>query len=517
MTLIPSKNNFHDNFITYINMSFILDHLKHRSKHLCAIEEKQLRILEQCGKCVNNLEANFRYDIVCQAFDKFKALGLNLKILFQFQKYVHAIYPWNCEYDMFRFGVNRVFNVFPLIIVLTKSEEDVIQAFRFARKYNITISLRGGAHSFEGFSLTSGMIIDQSQRTCIKVCTDTVRCEPGVLLGPLVEKLFAQHRTLPIGSCPNNAVTGYCYGGGMGLLTRIFGTGSDNIVQAKILLANGNIVIASETCHPDLFFALRGAGIGNYGIVLSTQFKTHPINKVWIFNLAFTLQQIKPVLTAWTPWITTNPLTISSDFIVTQTECHIDGVYLGHSKEELEALLAPFTALNPIKTEMQYVPYIEAVKIAAGKGRWLPFFKFKNAFLDKSNFDASKAADVITEFMLKATPIDYIIISQLGGVNDIIPPTSTAFVHRNKLAWVHINAQWEDQYQAASKYDWITSFYEHLLPYLDYQVYQNTPDLDIVDYLPRYYGENLPKLVDIKRKYDPENVFHYAQSIPVSL
>ena len=96
--------------------------------------------------------------------------------------------------------------------------------------------------------------------------------------------------------------------------------------------------------------------------------------------------------------------------------------------------------------------------------------------------------------------------------------TATAFVHRNLLGWLHINAQWDNEAEQPQKLSWITSFYEELEPYMTSQVYQNAPDLAITDYLDRYYGENLPRLIQIKNKSltDPENIFHYAQSIPPS-
>ena len=256
---------------------FISQHLLCRNPRILAFEEEAHRILEQCSMnsvCYNNLNADFRYDIICQAYHRFEALGLNLKKLFKFQRLVPAIYPWNIEYAALRFNVNRRYNVFPLVIIMAETECDVIRSYKFARKYNIPISLRGGAHCFEPFSLSEGMIIDQSRRKKIQIKSNSVKCEAGVLLGPLVESLFKYHKTLPIGSCANNNIIGYSLNGGIGSLTRIFGLGSDNILKVKILLASGKVIIVDENNYPDLFFALKGAGNGTYGIVLSATDRT---------------------------------------------------------------------------------------------------------------------------------------------------------------------------------------------------------------------------------------------------
>lgn len=498
----------------------ITEHLKScRNSRILLFEEEAHKILQQCSTqsvCYDNLQADFRYDIICQAYHRFEALGLNLKKLFKFQTKVPAVYPWNIEYCALRFNVNRRFNIFPLVIVMAETECDVIRAYRFARKYKIPLSLRGGSHCFEDFSLTQGMIIDQSRRKKIQIKENSVKCEAGVLLGPLVEELFKYRKTLPIGSCPNNNLVGYSLGGGIGSLTRVFGVGSDNILKLKILLADGNIVYVDQTHYPDLFFALRGAGNGQFGIVLSATYRIHDINKVWDFSLSYPVSKIQPVLNTWIAWIQTNPVRLTSDIIFTNRGVTIAGFFIDKSKQELEHYLRPLVALQPTDSKMQYVPYLTVVKQSAGNGRWEPFFKFKNAFINP-NFHGPQVANIITKYISLAKDDDYMVVDNLGGVNNTISPTATAFVHRNLLGWLHINAQWSNETEQPEKLAWITAFYDELQPYMTPQVYQNAPDIDLVDYLQRYYGENLPRLVEIKHTYDPENIFSYAQSIPPEL
>lgn len=500
--------------------NLITEHLKScRNPRILAFEDEAHRILAQCSVksvCYDNLHADFRYDIICQAYHRFEALGLNLKKLFKFQTKVPAVYPWNIEYCALRFNVNRRFNVFPLVIVMAETECDVIRAYRFARKYNIPISIRGGSHCFEPFSLTQGMIIDQSRRKKFEIKENSVKCEAGVLLGPLVEALFKYRKTLPIGSCPNNNCLGYALGGGIGSLTRVFGLGSDNILKLKIMLADGKVVCVDKTHYPDLFFALRGAGNCFCGIVLSATYRIYDINKVWNFSLSYPLSKIDSVLSTWISFVQTNPVRLTSDIIFTNRGVTVAGFFIDKNKQELDHYLRPLVALQPTEMNMEYIPYLDVVKLNAGLGRWDPFFKFKNAFINP-NFQGKQVADIITKYISLAKDADYMVIDNLGGVNNTISPTETAFVHRNLLGWLHINAQWSNEAEQPEKLAWITSFYDELNPYMTPQVYQNAPDLDLVDYLQRYYGENLPRLVEIKKKYDPSNIFNYAQSIPTEL
>lgn len=493
--------------------------IQKRCQEILEHERERHVLLSQCGKCANVLYADFRFDEICLALDKFKSLGLDLDKLFEFQENVNGVvYPWNIEYNTLRQDVNRRFNVFPLVIVMCKTEKDVISAFRFARQYNIEISLRGGAHSVEGFSLiNTGMVIDQSRRKEVKIYEeDIIKIEPGVLIGPLMDKISEFELAFPVGSCPNNGQSGFVLGGGLGRLDRQFGAGSDNILEAKILLANGKIIKANKEKHSDLFWALRGAGIGNFGIVLWLKLRVFNLSHVIRFEIEYDFKHIKEVIRRWFEWIKNVSLKITADCMAFNGKGRvlISGYYLKNDEEKLRRILKPIIIGNP-KIDIERIPFIEAVKLDAGRGRYLPFFKFKNAFVECS-FD-EQALNIIEYFMSFGDGNDYFILDDLGGAVNRTPPEATAFVHRGFLAWYHTNTQWADQRMGPIKLSWSNAFYEALQPHLAFQVYQNIPDLEIDEPLERYYGENLPRLIKIKRKYDPENVFHYAQSIPPEL
>ena len=493
--------------------------LKHRRKCLWKNELDRLLILSQCGSNSNVLYADFRADEICLAYSKFLALGLNLDLLFRFQRKVPAIYPWNLEYAALRFDVNRRYNVFPLIIVMAETDKDVTKSLSFALKWNIPIVARGGSHPFTGYSLRDdALIIDQSKRKNICIRENKVKVDAGVLLGPLLDTLYKRKLVLPAGTCPNNCIAGYTLGAGLGFLTRKYGMTCDSLTEVKTLLASGDIVTANKDINSDLFWASQGGGGGNFGIALSFTFNVYPIDLVYTLSFQYAFTSIQDVIRTWQTVSPTLPNDITLDFSAQSNKgsVNIAGQYLGYDRTVLDSLLIPFQNLNPIAVEIQQVPYIEAVKLFSGTGRWLPFFETKNAFIDTPLTD--EALNIIEEFMSIGTGTDTLALDGIGGINNDIPSDVTAFPYREGIiGWCLINSQWQDQDKAAESISWLRSFSSLLLPYISNKVYVNAPDEYLDDYLVKYYSTNLPRLVSIKNKYDPTNVFNYPQSIPTSL
>ena len=525
--------------------SLIKRHLKRGRKDLLRNEAERLYILSQCGKDKNVLYADFRADEICFAYDRLKAKGLTLNILFKFQEQVPVIYPWNLEYASLRFDVNRRFNVFPLMIVMCRSKKDVIKSFAFAQKYDINISIRGGSHSFEAFSLGDGMIIDQSHRkgVCVKKNNQVV-LEPGVLLGPLADQLYKRKLLVVSGTCPNNCISGYALGGGIGFLVPKYGVTSDTLLEVEMLLASGEVVKANQNNYEDLYWASRGGGGGNFGIVLSLKFQAFPIDLVYTLNISYPFEQLGAVLKTWQQQVSIYPEDLSLEFVATtrkaleEDNINVDdlennnstvrnkavivaGLYLGQSKEVLEGLLQPFLTIPNLSVTITQKTYVEATMEFSNTGRWLPFFKTKNSFITTPFGD--EAIAVISNFMgqgsdQNGSDFTSFAINTMCGQNHNVDPTATAFPYRTgTLGWLLINSQWDNQTEGFPSFKWITKFYDALQPFLPPEVYVNAPDLQLKDYLNKYYGVNLQRLVEVKQKYDPTNVFNYPQSIPTSL
>lgn len=527
-------------------------------------QEKRFRriikqILRQCGPRADPLFAKYSFDIICLAYNTFLQKGLTLPRLLKFQEHVPTIYPWNIQYDSLRQDVNRRFNIFPLMIVLAKTDQDVIRALKFARKYNIMICMRSGAHSYEGFSLCDGMVIDQRLRTkiCLNESKDLVTLEAGVLLGPLAFDLFKCHRFLQAGTCPNNGATGLILGGGIGFATRKYGVTSDSLREVKMVLASGELVTANATVNEDLYWASRGGGGGNFGIVTNLTLEVHPVNEVVIFQLTYGFDVLKQILDVWqrTYPFAPDELTAELDIFsptsaelmqslspefnfgvprrhVSHSSSHpshpnnsnddfarqiiVTGMLLG-TEEELVKLLEPVLQIDTPTVEIRTVPYVDAARFFSGKAHRLPFFKGKSAYFE--HFLPPAALDIIEHFMLIAPNNSKLELDAQGGAVNRIPPQATAYVHRNTLWWTQFLTLWRNEQEQAVHLKWITDFYNALHPYFpepDY-AYVNIIDRQIVDFMTAYYGVNKFRLVEVKRKYDPDNVFHFQQSVPLVL
>ncbi len=478
-----------------------------------------INICKQCNIAANPIYANFRADVSCSVLDKLKAKGLTEKKLAKYQKCFPLIYPWDIDYDIYRQDVNRRFNVFPYMIMMACSEEDVLFAFKLVKRYKIPLALRSGSHNFEGYSLVEGIILDQSRRKHVSIdtCTKTFTAEAGVLLGPLALELFKYHLVEPSGTCANNGLFGLTLGGGIGFLSRKYGLTCDSLLEFKMILANGESVTVNHQKQPDLFWACKGGGGGNFGIVTHMKLNTYYINKVVYYRLAVSLSKNKLdiLLPQWMNDSLTYPKRLSSEFDIINKEIIIRGLYLFKNEQDAEQMVKQI--LQPIinnvdRIDIRIIPYSEAARIFTGISRWLVFFKAKNSFIDRP-FNQS-AIDIIYKYT--SEPRGTFLFTRLGGKISEIKPQDTAFPYRDSLYWLLLNAQWDNENYAADYFAWIENFYRELGPSLPGKVYVNAPDANIPNYLAQYYGNNLARLIEVKKKYDPENIFNYPQSIPVN-
>ena len=471
------------------------------------------KILEQCEPDADVLLDNFRKDISCEVLNKFKALGITLKNLMDLQLVIPVVYPWDKEYDELKYNVNRRFIVFPWAIAMCKTTKHVEIAVDWCYNRNVPLIARSGSHCFENFSLINGMIIDQSRRTDIQVLEkDNIAIvESGCLLGPTQLELSKHELALVGGTCCNVACSGLSLGGGIGFLARKYGLASDNLLEAEVVLYNGKTVKANCKENTDLFWALRGAGNCNYGIVTEFVFKVYKIPTVTIFDLIFPYNQMKEVIDVWQRWAPFTDENLTSECDVYNNRVLVTGQYIG-CKKDLEKLLLPIFKLCPKECNIKTVSFIDACRHFTSKP-WHPFFKNKSGFVKQ--FLPSNAIDIIHKYMKCGGDQDHVELNAFGKNINKVPSNKTAFPHREgTLFWCHLQCHWSNQEHSKKKLKWINNFYNEIEPYLS-GAYANAPDIDLIDPLEKYYGDNLSRLMEIKRKYDPENVFKYAQSVPV--
>jgi hypothetical protein len=493
----------------------------------------------------NPLDAKFRDDISYIALIKFSQLGVTRDDLFTFQNNVKTVYyPWNKGYNSLRFDVNRRFNIFPLIILMAETLDDVKNGFAFAIKHKIELSIRSGAHNNEGYSLCSGIVIDQSRRTNVKINIHDIKkrkknvkveIEAGAVIGHVVKELSKYDLAISSGTCPNVGVSGLTLGGGFGFLMRKYGITSDNLVELNMILADGTYITANEHNYSDLFWANRGGGGGNFGIVTSFTFYAHHMCDVTIFELDYDIEHLVPIVSLWQKWApnTTDKLTAELDIAsenslmvkkmceknrimfkpLDKTTISVVGLYLG-PKCKLKKHLKPWFDLRikPTNTVIETVKYIKAADYFAGKPHRLPFFKNKSSFVD--NPLSPEDIEVIGSIFKTAPPDSRLELQAFGGAVNNVKASHTAFPYRNSLYWCGFSTLWYDEMDANRHIDWVRKLWDKFQPFSNHHCYVNFSDSDIGEhYMEYYYHNNKDKLIKIKKKYDPTYVFNFPQVI----
>lgn len=442
-----------------------------------------------------------------------------------------VIYPGDPKYDAARSDYNTRFSMYPAAIVFCNEVQDVVNAVNYAREHRLPVRARCGRHSYEAFSLvTDGIIIDVSELTQVRVHRDRGVAEvaAGMTLGPLYTQLYAAGMTIPGGSCPTVGIAGLTLGGGFGLLSRKLGLTCDNLLAVEMVTADGAVVVASEEQHPELFWACRGGGGGNFGVVTQFTFRVHEIKEVSIYNIVWDWTDLPAVLGCWQNWapqvderlVSILKLNAKSAGTIISI-----GQFMG-SKAELNELLKPLlTAGQGLQSAaVQTLPFIEAVHKFAGAGPedvWRVHHhpqhaRFKNtSAYAYATFGPDAMATIVACLEQAPAATGLLQLDNYGGVIPHVAPEATAFFHRQALWNMQYQIYWSAPAEDAEMVAWVNRFRQAMLPYVQ-GAYVNYCDTNIDDWQRQYYGGNFGRLVQVKRQYDPGNLFTYQQSIPVA-
>lgn len=430
------------------------------------------------------------------------------------------VLPEDPQYNTARQEFNTFFNKFPLVIVFAQETQDVANAVRWARFWNVPIRMRSGRHNYEGLSVVdAGIVIDVSEMKQVEVDSKrgTAMVQTGLRDFELYEILGSQGLVIPAGLCPTTGIAGFTQGGGQSSLSRPWGLAIDNLLEVEMVDANGNLLCANANHHDDLFWALRGGGGGNFGICTSFRFRTRQIDTVAYARIGWGLRDLKPVLRSWQDYTLpsadkrlTPLLTIASG---QESLLLMQGVFLGPAKE-LRYLLEPLLrAGSPQEVTIEEIPWLEAVSLIASTQPTSPEpFKSVGPFVDRLLPD--KAINIIQCFINNPpTSSVSVFFHGLGGAVAEVPNHATAYFYRKALSNMSLFATWSTPEGAAKGIRWVEDFRQAMLPFTR-GVYVNTPDLSIKNWPEAYYGGNFKRLTQVKAKYDPKNIFKYPQSIP---
>src|SRR5215208_2440295 len=431
-----------------------------------------------------------------------------------------VIWPQDPTYEEARQSFNARFSRFPAVVVACDNTPDVGNAVRWARQEGMPLRARSGGHSYEAFSVVdAGLVIDVGDLTDIDV--DVSRGEAivgaGVHLLDCYRRLWEHGVTMPAGTCPGVGIAGLTLGGGIGFLSRHYGLTCDNLVAVELVAADGGVLRSSEEEHPDLFWAMRGGGGGNFGIVTAFTFRVHPISDVVTCTVTWPWDDVAEVLDAWQRWA---PFA-DERLCVALAAAHpsagaisATGLFTG-SATELPPLLEPLLqAGTPGTPVIQSLPYFTAVEQFAGPP--ITSVRFKNASSLAYDPLPAEAIAILVEH-LRAAPFESDLVGffPLGGAIASLDPAATAFVHRRALFDLQYQSYWWDDAAAPASIAWVRDLRAAVAPYTN-GAYVNYIDADLLDWERAYYGANLGRLEQVKTYYDPGDLFNGPQTIPVS-
>lgn len=435
--------------------------------------------------------------------------------------------PGDTGFDQAQITWNACYASHPREVMVCHDAASVAEAVRSVRARGLPFRVRGGGHSMCGLSnLDDGVIIDLGGLGGVEVSEDrqTVRVAGGARLSDLYNTLWDHRLTVPAGTCPRIGVGGHVLGGGMGVLSRSRGALVDHLTALEMVDAEGRILRASEEENPDLFWACRGGGGGNFGVVTAYELRPTPVSDVTIFTISWTWSQFHSAVRAWQRWLGTAENRINtflSLFPRDQDMLVAFGVFDGPAAD-FKPLLAPLTAEVPPEAEVvEEVPFIQAVdtvEALQGEAAAAEQVRAQGSSAIIADPLNEEALTTLQEFL--TDPPSHraeVAIYGMGGAIGERERTDTAFVHRTGLMAFEYRTDWDSPEDDRRNLDWVTRLRHAMASHTTGAAYVNTIDLALENWLWAYYEENLPRLMAVKRRFDPENVFHHPHSVPVSL
>lgn len=443
-----------------------------------------------------------------------------------------VIHPKDADYDQAR----RVSNYysskyqFPHAIVYCQNADDVQNAVKWARCRSMPIRVRSGGHNHEAFSTGTGVVIDVSEMKKLSVdkATRTITVQPGMTGGELYTALFKEGLTQAGGTCEDVGISGLVLTGGMGPLLRREGLTCDNVLSLEIVDAEGKLLhIDDQNEYKDLFWACRGAGGGNFGVVTSITLRVHPAEDVTWFNIGWDWSQpVDKIFAAWQDFFGGNDNRWFSHIDLWPKAFPVDqfkkqpikvlGVFYG-SPEEAKRELAPLLSIGkPTEQKIEKVNWHQAIKEFEDSTSVFitdkPEYKSTGAFAMEP-LPPEAIQKIISTLETTSSPLFNVLLFSMGGKTAEIAPTATAYYYRKAKFFVDYSIQWLHSEDHKNQIQEIDALRHSLLPYTTGN-YTGNPDRSMSDFLTAYYGENAPRLRCIKKKYDPQNIFHFEQSIP---
>lgn len=431
--------------------------------------------------------------------------------------------PTDPDYDAARAVFNAMIDRRPLAVLRCADATDVVRGVDCAREHGIPLSVRGGGHNVAGSAVCDGgLVLDLSGMKGLVFDPaggpdgGTVRAEAGLTLGEFDRATQALGLATTLGVVSMTGIAGLTLGGGIGWLNGRFGLACDNLVAADLVTADGELLRLGPHQHSDLFWAVRGGG-GNFGVVTAFTYRLHPLDLVLAGGLSYPASAAPRLLPFFDEFVKAAPDELTTAVSLARTP---DGeptvsiaVCWSGPPDAGQRVLAPLRAFSPpAEDTVQPMPYLSlqsAPDIGFPSGRqhywkagWLPAV-------------TADVVDTLLRFVVDMpSGASGIGLQQMHGAAARVDPAATAFAHRGEQFDFLVLSQWADPADSARNIDWTRSLFEAMRPHLADAVYVNNLGADEgADRVRAAYGANYPRLAEVKRRHDPDNLFRANQNV----
>jgi hypothetical protein len=421
-------------------------------------------------------------------------------------------------YESARHVWNGAFDRHPALIARCSGAADVMEAVKFAAERELLVSVRGGGHSLSGQSVCEkGLMIDLADMNSSRVdpARRVANIEGGALLGALDREALVHGLATTAGTVSHTGVGGLTLGGGFGRLGRRFGLACDNLRSVALVTANGKLLTASNNQNKDLFWGLRGGG-GNFGVATSFEFDLHPVNPIMIGGaLTYSFADAPKVLEFFLGYAMEAPDELNLDASIVRLPndmrfMSIDVCYSGPAANA-DKVLAPLRQIaKPVNDTVAPTPYVQLQASGDEGTAHGARYYIKAGFVQKTT--AALIDDIISTVAQANLPVvQAVVLPQGGGAYARVKPTATAFAQRAAPFNMFIFSRWDDAAQNEAVGNWSRTTWKRLEPHTK-GFYVNEFN-DDSSRMRETYGPNFDRLVDLKTKYDPNNLFRMNANI----
>ena len=456
-----------------------------------------------------------------------------------------VVLPGSPDYESTRKpAIANFHDIRPQAVVLCRTPQDVSETILFARESGLRTAARSGGHCFAGRSSTEGIIVDVTPMRSVSVSDGVATVGAGARLGEVYDTLAQCGLTIPGGCGPSVGISGLALGGGLGILGRKHGLTSDHLLGLQIVLADGRVVVCDEQHDEELFWALRGAGGGNFGVVTSLIFGTLPAPAATGFHLLWPHTHAAALISAWQAWAPAAPDELAASLLVTASRdperppvVNVFGSMLGTEDDTAQLLdeLVSSAGADPTSASYENASLRETKRYLAELGDAMAEGDYRLGETLKGEPSPQGQTFSKSEFFGRPLPAETIaaLVENLtegrisgqsreldftpwGGAYNRVSADATAFVHRDeRFLLKHAVVIDPDASRGERKTArrWLARSWASVRPWGSGRVYPNFPDPDLEDWAQAYYGTNYDRLLRVKAQYDPGNIFFFQQSL----